>query len=429
MTKMRLTAAIGVCVVSILSAAGIAETTQVKVLQGKVLAQTDKGTVAVAPGQKAVLSQEDRPIVVVNDPLVEEVIKKCSWTQAEKQAVRTRIDSTSIRVISVDDENTVRAAALAEIPNATSTASTACRIGVTSLADDQTFYDLKGNLIPFRVEKVSETTGYYHLDFPDPVGPGEHFKLVSVGRTKPTKEYFWSEDHVWRISAPNETPYCLDYLQVVLPKSAILVDASLPAAVVNEVDDRVAVTTRKYYGKTADGFYWDQISFLWPEKDGTTLADLPPEYRGLRDQRDLELAEEYHREKAKILAGGKYQDQSNPVRALLTYTSALVNRDMDLLMNVTYTFHKHPEFTDRITEQFWDVSKRQFVDQTDFLSTPAWPESPQNGTLHAVYTCRPGSLIRQDMFAFVYYDGKWYQLGNEGNPRGTDVSAFTKFLQ
>jgi len=427
MTRMKMAAVIGFCAVSIFSVTGIAQTTEVKVLQGKVLAQTDKGTVTVAPGQKAVLSQEDRPVVVVSDPLVEEVIRMYPWVQAEKQAARTRIDSTSIRVISVDDEKTVRAAALIELPNASSAASTACRIGVTSLADDQTFYDLKGSLIPCRVEKVSETTGYYHLDFPDSVGPGEHFKLVSVARAKPPKNSLWSQDNVWRISAPNETPYCLNYLQVVLPKSAILIDSSLPV-VVNEVDGRVAVTTRKYYGKTTDGFYWDQISFLWPEKDETTLADLPREYRGLRDKRDLELSEEYHCEKAKIIAGGKYQDQSNPLRALLTYTSAIINKDTDLLTNVTYTLHRHPELGEQTTEETWAVSKRQFVDQTDFLSIPPWPENPQNGTLHAVYTCRPGSLIRQDMLVFVYHDGKWYQSGNAGNPRDMDVSSFTKYI-
>ncbi len=26
----------------------------------------------------------------------------------------------------------------------------------------------------------------------------------------------------------------------------------------------------------------DKIDFLWPDKDGTTLMDLPPQYRGLK---------------------------------------------------------------------------------------------------------------------------------------------------
>ena len=57
---------------------------------------------------------------------------------------------------------------------------------------------------------------------------------------------------------------------------------------------------------------------LDPAEDGTTLADIPGKYRGLRSKWDKENSEMYQREMRKIRAGIKHTDQSTPLAALLT---------------------------------------------------------------------------------------------------------------
>ena len=52
---------------------------------------------------------------------------------------------------------------------------------------------------------------------------------------------------------------------------------------------------------------------------------------------------------------------------------------------------------------------------------------PEEGHLHPVYMCYPGTLMRRDMLVCIYHGGKWLRIGNAGNPWDTDVSVFEKF--
>ena len=82
------------------------------------------------------------------------------------------------------------------------------------------------------------------------------------------------------------------------------------------------------------------IAYLWPEKDGVTMESLPPEYRGLRDPRDVQLSESYQRQMGAILGGADHRDQSTPVAALLTWRCAVVKEDKDLCRESQYGFPK-----------------------------------------------------------------------------------------
>jgi len=406
----------------------LGQQTEVVVKRGQVKAQTEKGTVTVDAGRKAVLRPGQRPFVAVDDPMVDDLIQMYKWIEEERTAKRVPIDFASIQIANIETEQRWKGASLAEIPNMKSEPSDTCRIGPTTILKESKYYDLEGNLLPFELEKIDSKKGYYHIRFPKAVEPGQKFRFVSLGEKGTGANKMWKEGPLWNVRMANCTPNCLNYFRVILPKSAIFVDASRPVVITDSFEGRTTVTIRNYTGEKADGWY--QIAFLWPEKDGTTLGDLPPQYRGLRSKRD-ELAEKYHLEMATILAGEPFEDQSTPLNALLSYSSAIVNKKMDLLTRSAYILHKNPQLVEQMRaklDQIWDMLKHQFVDTEEFLGTPGWPAKPEDGYIHPIYTARKGSLLREDTLAFIYEKGKWYQFGNMGNARDTDVSVFRKHI-
>ena len=116
------------------------------------------------------------------------------------------------------------------------------------------------------------------------------------------------------------------------------------------------------------------------------------------------------------------------VAALLTWRSAVIKEDKELLRE-SYLGSRQKRgwnvnFKD---EPDWGPKTRgYFIEHMTFLSTPAWPEHPQEGCIHPVYMCYPGTLLRCDTEAVIFHDGKWRVVGNTGNWLGTDVSAFNK---
>jgi hypothetical protein len=192
----------------------------------------------------------------------------------------------------------------------------------------------------------------------------------------------------------------LNYFRFILPESAILIDSNREIIATDTIDGRVAVTMRNYTGEYADGLC--MISFLWPDEDGTTLADIPGEYRGLRSKQDERNIEKFHQEMEKIRAGIRYEDQSTPLAALLTCLGSGVLKDTELYAKSTH-FTQSPEKLQGYVEQsgYW-------ANVVDVLSTPRWPENPGNGYVHPIYLCRKGSMICEYMQPIVYEDGKWY---------------------
>jgi len=403
--------------------------TEITVSKGKVLAQTSVGDVTIDAGKKATLSSGQNPVVTVDDPMVDDLIEIYKWIEEEKEAKREHIYVTSIQVKSIESELFLRDAYLAEMPNVKSEPSDTVRIGLTSILDEPKYYDLEGNLLSFDLDKVNERQGYYYLHFREPIGPGEKFKVISVSKFNLSNKELWKEGALWNIRLGNCTPNCLNYFRIILPKSAIFVESSRPVTMIDNFEGRVAVTIRNYTGPEADGMY--QISFLWPAKDGTTLADLPPKYRGLENRLNIDLAEEYRRQMEKILAGEIYDDLSTPLGALLTNNCALVRKGKELYLKSSYLLQKNPALAEKAAQmdnKTWDRLKHYFVDELDFLSTPPWPDEPENGHIHPIYMSEKGSSMRADTLACIYENGKWYRFGNMGNARDTDVSVFKKWI-
>jgi len=388
-------------VLLVVQAITFAQKTEVSVRKGKVIAETPAASVAVEAGRKAILSPDKNPSVTVDDPLVDDVMEIYKWVEAEKQAQREKIDTSSIQVIKIENEHLFTIAYYAEIRNPKSGPSDTCVIEGVSILDEPMYYDLQGNLLRFDLEKINATSGTYTVSYPYSVEPGRNFKYICVSKII-SDEGVLKEGSLRHIQAGWSVPNCLNYFRFILPASAIFVDSSRPVTIMDTVDGRVAVTIRSYTGSLGDGMY--HVAFLWPDKDGTTLADLPPKYRGLRDLSEEEIVNEGRRRTAEILAGGTYSDQKTPLETLLSLYSAVVHKSTAQFLELITPDLR--QFAAGQMDQFMGAAN--LLVNFQFLGTPTWPDMPGNGYEHPIYLCREGSQLCEVTVIMAHQDGKWY---------------------
>lgn len=395
------------CAVAVLAAQTLvlAQKTEVRVQKGKVVAETAQTSVAVDAGRKAVITPGSGIVTAVDDPMVDDLIRIYGWVQQEKQAQRERIDSASIQMVRIESESRFTLAYLREVPNSASRPSDTCPIPGASILDNPAFYDLQGNRLSFDLQKTDARNGDYFIRFPGPVQPGKDFCFICVSELNGS---MFKDGSLWHLQICWNAPNCLNYFRFVLPPSAAFVDSNRDVVVADSFGGNPAVTTRNYTGAIGDGIC--HIAFLWPQKDGTTLADLPAQYRGLRDEHDLDIVRAGNLQLTKILAGEPFIDQSNPVAAVGTLASAIIRKNKPLLLDLM----ANPilrAIADRQYDEFIETTGRQIVEAVDFLSTPSWPDKPQDGYEHPVYFSRKGSLLHDATMIMVYRGGKWYSGG------------------
>ncbi len=404
---------IKLCAVILLAAQTLAfgQKTEISVRKGKVIAETATESVAVEAGRKAVLAPDKNPTVSVDNPMVDDALKLYKIIEAEKEQGDLKIDSAFIMVGKADKEE-IFGAFFFEFPNPESKATNVFKLGPASIIEGLQVYDLNGNLCQIDVNLLNETTAIYSIHVSEQVQPGEHFKLIGVVDLENMPTFpggapaYGKEGPLWYFRTVNGVPNCLNYFRLILPESAILVDSNRKIIATDTVDGRVAVTMRNYTGEYADGLC--MISFLWPDEDGTTLADIPGKYHVLRNSKEKEDAATYQRELAQIFAGKKFEDRSTPLKALLTTFGAAIQKDKDLYLESQYTIRPHQE-NERHLDQV-----RYWADILDVLSIPRWPKNPGPGYVHPIYLCRKGSLICEFTQLFVHRDGKWYAYETRG---------------
>jgi len=397
-------------VVLVVQTLALAQKTEVRVRKGKVVAEMASQSVEVGAGRKAILSPGEGLRTSVDDPMVDDLMKIYQWVEEEKQAQREQIHETSIQVFRVDDETRFTLAYLLELRNTKSEPRRVCWVKGTSLLEEPRYYDLQGRLLPFDVDKLSADMGNYAIRFREPVAPGEKFKYLGVSKLR-ANGAMWKDGPLWHLQTGCCLPNCLNYFQFILPKSAIFVDSNRQVTLTDSVEGRVALTIRNYTGPAGDGTY--HIAFLWPDKDGTTLADLPPQYRGLRDNEQTDIVRSGQFAMPQILAGEVFDDQSTPLTTVRTLCSAAIRGDrervLDLMANpfirgiaaLQYDQFNIPDRAAELIEGFG----------FDLVKTPTWPQEPANGYQHPVYLTRKGSLLHDAIIAMIYRDGKWYWGG------------------
>ncbi|MEJ2701285.1 MAG: hypothetical protein P8Z79_02475 [Sedimentisphaerales bacterium] len=387
------------------SAPLFAQKTEVSVRRGKVVAETQTASVNINAGQKAVLKKDANPLVTVDSPLVQDALELHKLIEKEKEQSDLRVDSSFILVGSADKDE-VRGALYFEFPNHGPTATNVLTLGYVSIIENFRVYDLAGNLCKVDVEYLDDTTASYSIHLSKEVQPGGHFKVIGVANLEDIPlipggaPAYWKEGPLWYFRTGLTMPYCLNYYRFILPKTTILLDTNREAMATDTVDGRVAVTMKDYTGRYSDGRC--MISFLYPERDGTTLADIPDKYLGLRSLWDKRNTETFKREMDRIRAGASYTDQSTPLAALLTCLSSIIHKDIDLYSTVKYA-EQPPQNIRGYVEQ-----ARYWAGVLDLLSTPEWPDNPGNGYVHPTYLCRKGSMICEFIQPMVYENGKWY---------------------
>jgi len=390
------------CAVVLLTASIItfAQKTEVSVKKGKVIAATETTSVAIEAGRKAVLAPDRNPIVNVDDLMVDDLLEIYKWVEAEKQAQREQIDSTNILIYRVENERLFKLAALQERPNSKSEPSTVCKIWSTGEFEGAKFYDLQGNLLSFDLEQISASKSDFFVHFRRAVEPGEKFRFIAVAQMDASGQ-LWKEGPLWHLQGGGSAANCLNYYRFILPESAIFVDSSRPVTTTESFEGKLTVTCRVLGGPADNSLH---IAFLWPDKDGTTLADLPPQYRGLRDKAEEEVVEAGRLEIAKILSGGTYEKQNTPLETLLSLYSAAAHKNIEDFLNMVSPDLR--EFAEEQTDEIMEMAN--LVVDYKFLGTPTWPEEPEKDYEHPVYLCREGSLICEATLVMVYQDGKWY---------------------
>jgi hypothetical protein len=406
------------CVVVLASGSVVTlgQKTEVSVQKGKVLAESGAQSVAVAPGWKAILMPGKQPIVTVDDPLVNDVMEIYKSVEAEKQARPQATESTNIVVIRIDEENRCVYAGLDEVPNTEPGPSTVRRIRDCSLLNDPKFYDLQGRVLPFELEQSSALRGDYTLHFPEPVPAGGSFRYICV--TTLTNSLVWQrEGPLWVMPIGVGRTNCLTYDRVILPPSAVFIDASQPVMMMGVSDGRIAVTVHYHTGPAFDA--GAKIAFLWPDKDGTTLADLPARYRGLKARQE-EITQEGRRQVARVLAGEVFDDQSTPLTTLLSVYSAITHKDTEHFLRLVAPGLR--ELATAGMDQVMNMAGPT-IQSLQLLDTPDWPPQPAEGYEHPVYLAREGSQICDLTLVMVYEGGKWYVKALEnGRTRASDGS-------
>ena len=282
-----------ICAVVLLSAQALlmAQKTEVAVQKGKVIAETATASVAIEAGRKTVLTPDEKPTVTVDNPMVDDVLKLYKLVEAEREQGDLKIESVCM-MVGKAERGEIIGALYFEIPNFKSEATNVLTIDQMAIIDGFKVYDMKGNLCRVDVKKLDESSAYYSIHMLEQVKPGKHFKLIGVADLDKlpiipggTPSYS-QEGSLHHFKTALNSRNCLNYYRFILPKSAILIDCNREILATDTVDGRLAVTVRNYTGPYYDG--WCMISFLWPDEDGTTLADIPNKYHGLRNKRDAE---------------------------------------------------------------------------------------------------------------------------------------------
>jgi len=258
--------------------------TEVRVLGGKVQAETASGSVTLNAGQKALLEQGKAPAKTFDEPLVQDLLTLNQWAIADKATCPAGTGGMMVAVHSLESDTVFKGAVLSQGRSVSFKETDTERWGPTTMPGAAKFYDMDGSLLPTRFEKIDsaangEQLGYLYITHTKATAPNDLFPPIIMVTESQVSTYGDALVHtgpVWQLALGNETQYWLNYYEVILPESAILIDWNMPIVTVFSRGGRTAVVMRNLTGKQARGRY--ALSFVWPKKDNTSLKDVPLGY-------------------------------------------------------------------------------------------------------------------------------------------------------
>jgi hypothetical protein len=313
--------------ITVLQTVLIGGETEVEVLQGKVRGRTSQTEMIISAGKKVLLREGHQPIIAVNDPLVLKAIELYRWVEQERQAGHAVEDAT-ILVAAIDDEQAVRFGILEEKINDGSEAKSVIQLGPMSTFKDVKFYDFEGNLLDFEVKPLTKHSATYSVHLHKPVELGQKIRYITVSQS--LEHIYWiTQGPTWSTIFANacDSKPTLFLYHIVLPESAILLSAYPTALLTDEIENRIALTFRHFIEDPLNSLSLG-ISFLWPDKDGTTMDDVTLKMRGIMDPKQARIIQEANRQLARIADGQRFSDLSTPMNSILSFFS-LISHDLD----------------------------------------------------------------------------------------------------
>ncbi len=124
-----------------------------------------------------------------------------------------------------------------------------------------------------------------------------------------------------------------------------------------------------------------------------------------KNEQEIATIKRFNAIRKRILAGEKYFNQSTPVDGLLTYMSAITSEDAEAYKkSIAMKFGGPISF-----RASWKKRCRSIC----IYRVPPWPENPSEGGVHPIYIM---DKEFDDVRVYVYHEGRWIQLFNQGNP-------------
>lgn len=401
-------------IITIISTPLWGDETEIEVLQGKVRGRTGQTEMMISAGQKGLVREGQEPIVAVNEPLVQQAIQMYHWIEEERHSGKSMQDAT-VFVGALDDDQVVRLAALVESTNDGSEPKSVIQVGPYTAVKDLRIYDFEGHLLDYEERAHSELVATYFIHLPKPIEPGEKIRYITVSPS--FKRIFWlTEGPVWSIYWNNEvrSKHKLFLYKIILPKSAILLKTYPEVLLTDEVEGRIALTFRTFSGETT-GYSRLAFSFLWPDKDGTSLEDVPPEMRGVQDPQQADLIREANMQMARIIDGQRFADASTPLNAMLSSVSDLFH-DLDATVETTLA---NPTVKNAFSDQLEQVRKllTQYRDELvhlDLHSCSPGSAEPKPGEKVWIKLKHKGTFKPIVTAEYIYTgDGQWSFHGGD----------------
>lgn len=395
------------------TAAGNPDKTVVTVDRGQVRVETASGSALVDAGQKAVMTAGEKPLPGVSEPLIEDVLKLNKLAQAERAAKQERIDGVLINVCSIESDKLWKAALLTESVNSADKPVTVYHIGNLGNLIEPRFYDMQGRLLKYDWKKGPDDQGPCDVHMLDPVAPGSCFRLVCVGSAVPPPQCLRHEGKVWHAWQANDSRHYLNYFRFILPPSGMLVESNREPLITDVRDGRLSLTIRNYTGKDADGEV--DVAFLWPDKDGSSLEDIPARLRGGQDVWQSRIAEQYGQQMALIESGQNHDDQSTPLATLLTRNAAILRGDRERMLATAHVTTNEQrkavvEELEKLEKEFGGLQglRRLLIDPVKIVRTSEWPAQPAEGAFHKIvmYGSDPSKVAFT--MGQTFSQGKWY---------------------
>jgi len=150
---------------------------------------------------------------------------------------------------------------------------------------------------------------------------------------------------------------------------------------------------------------WKEHLLRYETEKMEQLQKIP---EGPMTEQERAATEEFHRIRARIEKGQKYQDASMPLRSLLSLISACANRNMDALRHVHVLNDPNERYN-------FDSNLREFLSLQIFRA-PMPGEDAKDGDVWIIYTKDPNTSRLDDALLFILWKGNWMHWGNMGRP-------------